>query len=124
MDETPIDLTALGADTAGPRFEATVTTIVRDGMAARASRAIVPMDALSAVASMWRPALIAAGIAIAAGIGGLAVRRAPSSAPRIARVDALGIPDELRELIRSDRVPSLGELHEALAAAAPRRTLE
>lgn len=115
MDDR-IDLSPIDPAGDRDRFDAIVTRIAREGMAARAARPAGAVPLL--LVHRWRRELLALAAAIAVLAGGsLLTGPARATGPR-SPVESLGVPGPLARWAEQNRVPTVGELINAMAAGA------
>jgi hypothetical protein len=114
MTDDRIDFSPLDPTEDAERFE----RIVRSIMAA-AARPLATRGARASVVGQlglwWRPLLAAAAITGIVSIGALTRFQTSTMAePEIGLAEAIGMPDQIAEWVRSDEVPTTAELLVAL----------
>ncbi len=115
MTDERIDFSALDPTAERERFEETVGRInaaVAPALAARRAR----LGVFGQVAGWWRPLLAAATIAgiVSAATLALVERPASESEREIGMAEAIGVPEQIAEWVRSDELPDPSELLIAL----------
>jgi len=122
MDEDRVDLSPLDPTLDRAGVDARIATITRDAMAARARLVVERPDIFVALTTWARPALLAAGLILAVAVPALTRLRAGehNAVTLVSAADALGIPAQVSDLLRTTRTPSLAELHAALGTAVER----
>jgi hypothetical protein len=115
MTDGRIDFTALDPTAEPERFEETLGRIAvaaAAALAARRARASV----FGQVADWWRPLLAAAAIAgiVSAATLALVERPTAESESEIGVAEAIGVPEQIAQWVRSDELPHPSELLTAL----------
>lgn len=115
MTDERIDFSALDPTAEGERFEEAVGRInaaVAPALATRRARASV----FGQVAGWWRPLLAAAAIAGIVSAATLALVEGPAmeGEAETGMAEAIGVPEQIAQWVRSDELPDPAELLVAL----------
>jgi hypothetical protein len=118
MTDERIDFSALDPTAEGDRFEEAVGRInaaVAPALAARRARGSV----VGQVAGWWRPLLAAATIAGIVSAATLALVEEPASGgeSEIGVAEVIGVPEQIAQWVRNDKLPDPAELLIALEDA-------
>ncbi len=118
MTNDRIDFSALDPTRDSERFDGIVRSISERATLELAGRR-ARLNVLGQISRWWRPMLAAAVVSGIISIGALTQIEAPTTqiAANVGIAEAIGVPDQLAEWVRSDEIPTTAEILLSLEAS-------